>query len=118
MSVNFLGSMTGAQHLWLLVAVFGLMVVTFVTRGFFLLTPERFAFPAAVQKALRYAPTIAIMAVIAPDILMHDGRADLTWHNPALLASIAAGLVFVWRKSLIVSLLLGMAVFAALKYVL
>ena len=63
------------NHLWLLIAVAGLMVVTLLTRGFFLLTPERFAFPSSVQKALRYAPTIAIMAVIAPDIFIQHGRA-------------------------------------------
>ena len=104
------------NYFWLLIAVAGLMVVTVVTRSFFLLTPERFAFPNPVQKALRYAPTIAIMAVIAPDILMQHGRADFTWHNPALLAAVVSGLVFVWRHSLIYALLAGMAVFALLKY--
>jgi branched-subunit amino acid transport protein len=107
--------MSVMNHFWLLLAVAGLMVVTFVTRGFFLLTPERFAFPSFVQKALRYAPTIAIMAVIAPDIFIQHGRADFTWHNPALLAAIAAGLVFVWRHSLIYALLAGMALFVLLQ---
>ena len=83
------------NHLWLLIAVVGLMVVTLLTRGFFLLTPERFSFPNSVQKALRYAPTIAIMAVIAPDIFIQHGRADFTWHNPALLAALVSGLVFI-----------------------
>ena len=108
--------MSVMNHFWLLIAVAGLMVVTVVTRSFFLLTPERFAFPNSVQKALRYAPTIAIMAVIAPDILMQHGRADFTWHNPALLAAVVSGLVLVWRHSLIYALLAGMAVFALLKY--
>ena len=108
--------MSAMNHFWLLIAVAGLMVVTVVTRSFFLLTPERFAFPNSVQKALRYAPTIAIMAVIAPYILMQHGRADFTWHNPALLAAVVSGLVFVWRHSLIYALLAGMAVFALLKY--
>ena len=108
--------MSAMNHFWLLIAVAGLMVVTVVTRSFFLLTPERFAFPNSVQKALRYAPTIAIMAVIAPDILMQHGRTDFTWHNPALLAAVVSGLVFVWRHSLIYALLSGMAVFALLKY--
>lgn len=104
------------NHLWLLLAVAGLMVVTVLTRGFFLLTPERFAFPSSVQKALRYAPTIAIMAVIAPDIFIQHGRADFTWHNPALLAAVVSGLVFVWRHSLIAALLAGMALFAVLQF--
>ena len=108
--------MSWMNHFWLLIAVAGLMVVTVLTRGFFLLTPERFAFPNSVQKALRYAPTIAIMAVIAPDIFIQHGRADFTWHNPALLAALVSGLVFVWRHSLIAALFAGLALFALLQY--
>ena len=108
--------MSWASHFWLLIAVLGLMVVTFVTRSFFLLMPERFAFPASVQRAFRYAPTIAIMAVIAPDFLLFEGRADFSWHNPALLVALVTGLVFVWRQSLIYALLTGMAVFALLRF--
>lgn len=104
-----------SEHLWLWLVIAGLTVVTFITRSFFLLTPARFEFSPSVQKALRYAPTIAIMAVIAPDILMHKGAVDITWHNPALLAAAVSGLVFVWRQSLLWGLVAGMAVFTLLR---
>lgn len=103
------------QHLWLWSAIIGLCAVTVVTRSFFLLTPSRFEFPSGVKRALRYAPTVAIVAVIAPDILMHQGRVDLTWHNPELLAGIVAVAVFAWRHSFILALLASMGVFTVLR---
>ena len=102
--------MNWGQHVWLWAAVIGLCAVTVLTRSFFLLTPSRFEFSSGVKRALRYAPTVAIAAVIAPDILMHQGRVDLTWHNPELLAGITAVLVFLWRHSFIWALLAGMVV--------
>lgn len=107
--------MSWGQHLWLWVAVIGLCAVTVLTRSLFLLTPSRFEFSSGIKRALRYAPTVAIAAVIAPDILMHQGRVDLTWHNPELLAGIMAVLVFLWRHSFIWALLAGMAVFTVFR---
>lgn len=107
--------MNWGQHVWLWAAVIGLCAVTVLTRSFFLLTPSRFEFSSGVKRALRYAPTVAIAAVIAPDILMHQGRVDLTWHNPELLAGITSVLVFLWRHSFIWALLAGMVVFTGFR---
>lgn len=92
--------MSWGQHAWLLTAIIGLCAVTVVTRSFFLLTPSRFEFSRGIQRALRYAPTVAIMAVIVPDILMHQGQVNLTWHNPELLAGIVAVAVFAGATAL------------------
>ena len=53
--------MSWGQHAWLLTAIIGLCAVTVVTRSFFLLTPSRFEFSRGIQRALRYAPPVAIM---------------------------------------------------------
>lgn len=107
--------MSMSDHIWLLSAVLGLCVVTFVTRSFFLLTPTTFAFSPLVQRALRYAPTAAIVAVISPEILMQHGQIDITWHNKALIASIVASLVFLKKQSLLLMITVGMLVFTALR---
>lgn len=107
--------MNFSQHFWLLGVIAGLTVVTVVTRSFFLLMPRRFEFPESIKKALRYAPTVAITAIIAPDILMHQGAVDLSWHNPDLLAGLAVVAVFVWRHSLVWSLIAGMVVFTLFR---
>ena len=103
------------HHLWLWIAILGLSVVTVVTRSFFLLTPASFEFSPLVQRALRFAPAAAIAAVIAPDILMHQEVIDVTWHNRALIASVIAGGAFVWRQSLVLTIVVGMLVFTALR---
>ena len=77
--------------------------------------PARFNLPPQMERALRYAPTVAIMAVIAPDILMHQGQVNLTWHNPELLAGIVAVAVFAWRNSFILALLVSMGLFTMLR---
>lgn len=81
----------------------------------FLLMPSSFNFPPFIQRALRYAPTTAIMAVIAPSILMHEQTLDFSWHNNALIASIAATIIFLWRKSLLMMIVVGMLVFTILR---
>lgn len=111
--------MSWENHLWLWIAILGLSVVTVVTRSFFLLTPASFEFSPLVQRALRFAPAAAIAAVIAaviaPDILMHQEVIDVTWHNRALIASVIAGGAFVWRQSLVLTIVVGMLVFTALR---
>ena len=83
------------DHVWLILATLGLCVVTFVTRSFFLLTPSAFVFPAFIQRALRFAPTAAITAVIAPEIFMQAGHVDVSWHNKALIACVVASVEFI-----------------------
>lgn len=107
--------MSWQQHVWLLSAIVGLCVVTIITRSFFLLTPSRFEFSLGIKKALRYAPTVAIAAVIAPDLLMHQGQVNLTWHNSELMAAIAAVIIFIWRHSFIWALSAGMLVYTLFR---
>lgn len=107
--------MNWTDHIWLILAVIGLCAVTFVTRSFFLLTPSTFAFSPLVQRALRYAPTAAIVAVISPEILMQHGQIDITWHNKALIASVIASLVFLKKQSLLLMITVGMLVYTALR---
>lgn len=107
--------MTYFEHFWLLLATFGLCAVTFISRSFFLLMPSSFKFSPLMQRALRYAPTTAIMAVIAPSILIHERVLDFSWHNSALVACIIAGIIFLWRKSIVLMIMMGMLVFTLLR---
>lgn len=103
------------DHVWLVVATLGLCAVTFVTRSFFLLTPSAFVFPPLIQRALRFAPTAAITAVIAPDVLMQAGHVDVNWHNKALIACIVASIVFIYRQNLLLTIGVGMLIFTVLR---
>ncbi len=54
---------------WQLFAVIlGITMTTIVTRGAFVLLPQRWQLPSHVQAPLRYAPIAAISAIIAPEL--------------------------------------------------
>ena len=55
------------------VCVVGLAVVTVLTRGFFLLSDRELTLPPWAMQGLRYAPLAALVAVIAPEIVLTDG---------------------------------------------
>jgi branched-subunit amino acid transport protein len=40
---------------------------------------------------------------------------DFTWHNKALIATVIASGVFVWRQNLLLMIAVGMAIFTVLR---
>ena len=56
-----------AAQVWLAIA--GMALITSVTRALFLMGGERMILPERVQRALRYAPAAALVAVVVPDLL-------------------------------------------------
>ena len=88
----------GNSHwLWGWVATLGLAVVTVITRAFFLIPKRELPLPEWFKRGLRYAPLAALTAVVAPEIVMHNGQLIGTWldarlpadANGAALAAIA-----------------------------
>ena len=74
-----------------LIAIAGLTVLTILTRGFFFLTERELPMPAWLLQGLRYAPLAALVAVIAPDIVMTQGQLITTWKDARLFAGSPAG---------------------------
>jgi len=97
-----------------IVAIAGLTVVSFVTRGFFMIPDREVPIPAWLREALRYAPLAALVAVIVPEIAMTDGHLVGTWKDARLYAATAGVLVFVTTRSLLGTILAGTAVLLAL----
>ena len=109
--------MTGAQ-IW--VTLFGLALVTLVTRAGFLLLPRSLQLPPAAQRALRYAPACALVAIVAPDLLLthggpQPGMLDLSVHNLRLVAAAGAAAVFAWSKNMLLTIAAGMLLYTALR---
>jgi len=97
------------------VAILGLAVVTFVTRGLFLFPERELRFPEALQRALKVAPLAAIVAVLAPEIFMTQGELIGTWRDARLAAALAATLCYAWRPGVLGPLLAGLAVYLPLR---
>ncbi|MEX3956728.1 AzlD domain-containing protein [Trinickia sp. EG282A] len=102
-----------AMQIWLTIA--GMTVVTAVTRAFFLLGGERATLPERVQRALRYAPAAALVAVIVPDVLETPQGLSVALDNHALYGTLAGLAWFLWRRSMLGTIVVGMLVFTALR---
>ena len=102
---------------WEIWAVIGVLcVATAATRSSFWLIGHMVTIPPRMQEVLRYAPACALAAIIGPDLLV-DVRGDtqLTLANPKLLAALAALAFYLWRRSMLLTILFGMAVFTLLR---
>ena len=97
------------------VAVLGLALITIVTRGFFLYPERELPMPAWLQQGLRYAPLAALVAVVAPEIVMTQGRLIDTWMDARLPAVLAATAYFYWRRDILGTIIAGTSVLLVLK---
>lgn len=99
---------------WTVVTIFGLAIVTVITRSFFFLSSKPWTLPAWAQRGLHYAPIAALAAVIAPEIVMTQGVLISTWQDARLFAALAGGAWFYWRGGVLGTILAGMAVYLPL----
>lgn len=100
-------------EIWIVIVL--LLVATVIARSGFWLFGNRFALPPRVNEALRYAPACALAAIIAPDLFLSDGRLDLSFDNPRLMAGILATAFFLVRKNMLHTIFFGMAVYTYIR---
>ncbi|PPE70241.1 AzlD domain-containing protein [Caldimonas thermodepolymerans] len=98
----------------IIVTILGLAVITVVTRGFFMLPDRELPMPDWVKRGLRYAPLAALIAVIAPEVLMTQGDFIATWQDARLPAVVAASAYYFWRRGILGTIVTGMAVYLPL----
>ena len=88
----------------------GMAVATIATRIPVLVALSRRKLPASIERALRYVPPAVLTAIIVPAVLMPTGTIDLSLTNAYLVAGIVSAVV-AWRtKSLLLTIIIGMAV--------
>ena len=101
-----------------LLTILGLALVTVVTRGFFLFPEREVKIPGWLQRGLKVAPLAALAAVVAPEIVLTQGRLIETWQDARLPAVAAATLWYAWRPGVLGPLLAGLAAFLPLRLLL
>ena len=99
---------------WTVLTIFGLAIVTVITRSFFFLSSKPWTLPDWVQRGLHYAPIAALAAVILPEIVMTQGALINTWQDARVFAALAGGAWFFWRGGVLGTILAGMAVYLPL----
>ncbi len=98
-----------------IVTIAGLVLITLGTRGFFILPERELPMPEWLREGLRYAPIGALVAVIAPELVMTQGRLIGTWMDARLFGATAATAWFVWRRDMLGTIIVGTAVMLILR---
>ncbi|MBA4261308.1 MAG: branched-chain amino acid transporter [Comamonadaceae bacterium] len=99
---------------WTLLTIVGLGAVTVLTRGFFFISSKPWTLPRWAQRGLQYAPIAALSAVVVPEIVMSQGQLIQTWQDARLFAAAAGAAWFFWQRSVLGTILVGMAVYLPL----
>ena len=99
---------------WTLAVIVGLAGVTVLTRCFFFISDKPWHLPGWAQRGLQYAPIAALSAVVIPEIVMSQGHLITTWQDARLFAAAAGTVTYFRSKNVLLTIVLGMAVYLPL----
>jgi branched-subunit amino acid transport protein len=100
--------------LWTVAVIVGLAGVTVLTRCFFFISSKSWSLPHWAQRGLQYAPIAALSAVVVPEVVMSQGALVTTWQDARLFSAAAGLAVYYWRRDVLLTIVLGMAVYLPL----
>ena len=102
-----------APAIWMLFIAIGLG--TFLLRFSFIYLFGRLEMPGWLRRALRYVPASVLAALVFPALAYQGTVLDISLHNARLLAGLGGALV-AWRtKNVLLTILVGMALFWLLQ---
>jgi branched-subunit amino acid transport protein len=97
------------------IALLGLGLITLLTRSFFMIGDKPLPMPYWLRELLKVAPLAALVAVVAPEVFMTQGEVITTWQDARWPAAVAATAYYFWRRDILGTILVGMAVMLPLK---
>jgi branched-subunit amino acid transport protein len=89
----------------------GMAIVTFLVRYPVLALSGKFRLSEEFLQILRYVPPVVLTAIVVPAVLMPDDQLWLSYTNARLVGAIAALAIGLWRKNLLLTIVVGMAAF-------
>jgi len=98
---------------WALIA--GAALVAFFSRAIFVVPGSHLRLPATAERALRYAPAAALMAIVVPDLALVHGAVSISIENPKLIAGLVAFGLAAGTRSILATIAGGMAVLLLLR---
>lgn len=108
---------TSGNALGITAVILGLAAGTFLLRIVPMAVLTRVAFPGWLERWLRLVPGAVLAASLAQALLVRDGRLALELTNVSLLAAVPA-FVVAWRtRSVVLTMLVGMAAYVLLQNV-
>ncbi len=102
--------------LWLVMVAGG--VITFLTRLSFIAAEGRFSVPRWFRAMLPFVPVATLTALIAPALLRPGGRWEVSAGNPRLIAGLVAVVVAAVSRNVLLTIVVGFAVFLGLHWLL
>ncbi len=103
------------MSIWLILLLGGLL--TFGMRLSFIYLLGRVDVPDGIRRALRFVPPAVLSALILPELLMPSGQLDISFANHRWLAGLIA-IVVAWRtRSILLTIVAGMAALLVLQLV-
>ena len=106
--------MRGETDLWTLITIVALTAVSVLTRSFFFLSSKPWPLPRWAQRGLQYAPIAALSAVVVPEVVMTQGPLIGSLHDARIYAAAAGVAAYFWRRDVMATIVVGMAVFLPL----
>ena len=103
---------------YLLVALGGMVVVTFGIRLSFLVFGHRLRFPAWLERALRYVPAAVLTALIVPMALAPQGAVDVSLNNAYLPGAVVAAVVAFFSGHTLAAIISGFVAYGAWRFLL
>jgi branched-subunit amino acid transport protein len=101
-------------EIWVVIVMLALS--TALTRSTFWMLGHKVTMPPRMLEVLRYAPACALAAIIGPDLVLgNGGELQLTVANPKLIAGLAALAFYLWRRNMLLTILVGMLAFTLLR---
>lgn len=89
----------------------GMALVTVAIRYPVIAMSGRIKLPPQFLQMLRYVPPAVLTAIVFPAVIMPENTVWITHTNARLMGAIAALLVGIWRKNLLLTIVVGMLVF-------
>jgi len=94
----------------------GMAVIVLLCRSFFLISNQELPMPRWLREGLRYAPTAALAAVVAPELVMTQGHVIHTWQDARIFGALAGLAFYAWRGSLFGTIVIGTGVMLLLRF--
>ena len=105
------------MNIHMLLVTVGMVLATFMTRPALLLVGQRFKLSPRAEAALRFAPVCALAVLIVPEVVVQAGTVNLSFDNPRWAGALAATVFFLWKRSMVACIFVGMLVVTAFRFI-
>lgn len=98
--------------------IIGIAILTYIPRSLPIIYLSKKDLPKGLKDWMKFIPSGIFAALILPDILIQDGSLNIGFTNIKLIASILVLIIAMKKKSLGLSIAIGVSAITILTYVL